>query len=303
MQEQMHIPVLVQETLAWLQPEAGGRYLDATLGLGGHTLAIMELVQGQGEVLGLDQDLQALELAQARLEEAGWARQVHLARVRFSNFQQPLKELDWQRLDGAVLDLGLSSLQLNSRERGFSFQHQGPLDMRMDQSQGLTAQRLLNRASYQELKRIISEYGQEPLAGKIAKRIVQARGKDGIQDTRELARLVQEAYPGARRRQSRHHPATKTFQALRIAVNQELQELEAFLRKIPEYLRPGARICVVSFHSLEDRLVKRAFKQDQGLFRPLTPGPVQPTNREQEQNPRSRSARMRVGERLQFRDI
>ncbi|MGM0424073.1 MAG: 16S rRNA (cytosine(1402)-N(4))-methyltransferase RsmH [Thermodesulfobacteriota bacterium] len=298
MQEQIHTPVLVQEILSWLQPEAGGRYLDATLGLAGHALAIMEQTQGRGEVLGLDQDVQALELAQLRLEQAGCLEQVHLAKVSFSNFQQPLKELGWQRLDGALLDLGLSSLQLDSRERGFSFQYPGPLDMRMDQSQGFTAKRLLHRSSFQEMKRIILEYGQEPMAGRIAKRIVQAREKKEIQNTQELARLVQGAYPGARRRQSRHHPATKTFQALRIAVNQELQELEAFLHKIPEYLRPGARVCVISFHSLEDRLVKRAFKKDQGLLKPLTSGPVQPTSREQEQNPRSRSSRLRAAERI-----
>ncbi|MFO8031926.1 MAG: 16S rRNA (cytosine(1402)-N(4))-methyltransferase RsmH [Desulfohalobiaceae bacterium] len=298
MQEQIHTSVLVQEILSWLQPEAGGRYLDATLGLAGHALAIMEQTQGRGEVLGLDQDVQALELAQLRLEQAGCLEQVHLAKVSFSNFQQPLKELGWQRLDGALLDLGLSSLQLDSRERGFSFQYPGPLDMRMDQSQGFTAKRLLHRSSFQEMKRIILEYGQEPMAGRIAKRIVQAREKKEIQNTQELARLVQGAYPGARRRQSRHHPATKTFQALRIAVNQELQELEAFLHKIPEYLRPGARVCVISFHSLEDRLVKRAFKKDQGLLKPLTSGPVQPTSREQEQNPRSRSSRLRAAERI-----
>ncbi len=298
MQEITHIPVLLQETLSWLQPQAGGRYLDGTLGAGGHTLAIMEQTKGTGEVLGLDQDWQALELAQERLEQAGWAQQVHLARVRFSNFQQALKELDWKELDGALLDLGLSSLQLDNWERGFSFQHSGPLDMRMDQSKGLTAERLLRKSNYQELKRIILDYGQEPMAGRIAKRIVQAREKKGIQDTLELARLIQQAYPGARRRQSRHHPATKTFQALRIAVNQELQELETFLRKIPDYLRPRARICIISFHSLEDRLVKKAFHQKQGQFRQLTSGPVQADGQEQERNPRSRSARLRAAERV-----
>ncbi|MFW5932121.1 MAG: 16S rRNA (cytosine(1402)-N(4))-methyltransferase RsmH [Desulfohalobiaceae bacterium] len=297
MQEPIHIPVLLQETLSWLKPQAGGKYLDATLGLAGHSLAIMQALQGQGQILGLDQDLQALEQAQARLEQAGFAEQVHLARVRFSNFRQPLKELGWQELDGVLLDLGLSSLQLDNRQRGFSFQHAGPLDMRMDQSSGLTAGNLLQTRSFQELKRIILDYGQEPMAGRIARRIVQMRGRKQIQDTQELARLVEAAYPGARRRKSRQHPATKTFQALRIAVNQELQELEAFLRSIQNYLRPGARICAISFHSLEDGLVKRAFKQSQG-FRPLTPGPVQPGEQEQQQNPRSRSARLRAAEKL-----
>ncbi len=299
---QAHLPVLEQEVLEWLAPDSGGRYLDVTLGAGGHSLAIMKKVQGKAEILGLDQDLQALYQARSRIEQAGFRQQVHLAHVRFSRFDRVLRELGWQKVHGAIMDLGVSSMQLDNAGRGFSFQQSGPLDMRMDQSQGYTARHLLQKTRYEELRRIILEYGQEPLAGKIASKIVQTRENKPIADSQELADLVSQAYPAARRRKSRNHPATKTFQALRIAVNQELQELELFLRKIPDFLLPGGKLLVISFHSLEDRLVKNACRTSPGAhgqkMRLITKKPVQPGKEEISRNPRSRSARMRVAQKI-----
>ncbi len=299
MQEQEHLPVLVQEVLSWLEPRPGAKYLDATLGMGGHTLAIMQKARGRAQVLGLDQDMQALNQAVENIEQAGYRPQVHLAQARFSCFESVMSTLGWRLVDGVLLDLGVSSLQLDNAQRGFSYHLSGPLDMRMDQSRGVTANNILHKYRYEQLRRIILEYGQEPMAGRIARKIVQARRKRPIANTRELTQLVQEAYPVKWRRTSRKHPATKTFQALRIAVNQELQELEQFLRKIPAYLETKGRICVISFHSLEDRLVKNAFKQGdlESRMSLLTRSPIQPQPEELQNNRRSRSAKLRVAEK------
>jgi 16S rRNA (cytosine1402-N4)-methyltransferase len=309
-----HVPVLLEEVLFWLEPERGGRFLDGTLGLGGHARALLERGGGRLELLGIDRDPGALALAEERLHP--FKDSVRLSQGRFDQFPLFLDDAGWGSLDGALLDLGVSSMQLEDPERGFSFLKDGPLDMRMDpESGGETARMLVNRASAEQLKRIIFEMGEEPMAGRIARAIVKARQKKPFESTLELAHAVERAYPPARRAKSRLHPATKTFQALRMAVNRELEGLERFLEEIFEYLAPGGRVAVISFHSLEDRRVKQAFRREaKGCVCPeaamvctcereprveiLTKKPLTPSQAEISSNPRSRSAKMRVAQRL-----
>ena len=309
-----HIPVMIDEVMHWLEPKPGGYYMDATLGLGGHAARLMELTGGQAHLLGLDRDMQALRKAGERL--ARYGENVQLAHTSFQNFSGALREIGWDLLDGVVADLGVSSLQLDSPERGFSFLHDGPLDMRMDPgSGGEPASNIVNGASFERLRQLLWDYGEEPMAGRIARAIVEIREKAPIETTLELARIVAAAYPAKRRALARNHPATKTFQALRLEVNQELKEVENFLARIVDYLRPGARICVISFHSLEDRIVKRAFRtENTGCLCPreypvCTCGhekrlslpfrkPLLPGQEEMQANSRSRSAKLRVAERI-----
>ncbi|MEF2145574.1 MAG: 16S rRNA (cytosine(1402)-N(4))-methyltransferase RsmH [Desulfovibrionaceae bacterium] len=310
----VHTSVLLQETLAWLQPRAGGRYLDGTLGMGGHSLGILQAAGGEAELLGLDRDSAALELAAQRLKP--YEDRTHLFHLAFSRFEAALDELGWDTVDGAVLDLGVSSLQLDSPERGFSFLTEGPLDMRMDPASGLPpAKSLVNKGSFSDLKRILLLYGEEPQAGRIVRAILKAREEEEIKDTLRLAEIVEQAYPAKWRANARTHPATRTFQALRIAVNKELEELEYFMERIPYRLSPGARVCVISFHSLEDRIVKLAFRNHaKGCVCPprqpictcdgtprmriLTKKPQLPDEAEANANVRSRSAKLRVAERV-----
>jgi 16S rRNA (cytosine1402-N4)-methyltransferase len=314
-----HIPVMLEEVLFWLEPQRGGRFLDGTLGLGGHAKALLERGRGRLELLGIDRDRRALTLAEERLRPFGDA--ARLFHGRFDQFPLFLEEAGWSGLDGALLDLGVSSLQLEDPERGFSFIQDGPLDMRMDSSFGVeSARNLVNRGTVEQLKRIIFEMGEEPMAGRIARAIVQTRQKKPFETTLELAKTVERAYPPARRAKSRLHPATKTFQALRMAVNRELEALESFLEQIIEVLTPGARLVVISFHSLEDRRVKQAFRReakgctcpDTAMFctcggtprvEVLTKRPLTPSEAETDRNPRSRSAKMRVAERLKERRV
>lgn len=302
------------EVIYYLRPCEQGRYLDGTLGLGGHTLNILEACRGKCSVLGIDLDQEAIEISRDRL--AGFAERVHFFQDSYRNFDFHLEELGWDTLDGAVLDLGVSSLQLERGDKGFSFIKNGPLDMRMDKSCGApSAAQLLNRISAHELKNIISRYGQEPMAGRIARAIIDSRRKKPIKTTLELAAIVEQAYPPKRRAMARNHPATRTFQALRIAVNKELEDLEYFLKKIVSRMKTGARIVIISFHSLEDRIVKHSFKQEaSGCLCPpgfalcacgrtrrlkiLTKKPVTPQEQEVMDNPRSRSAKLRSAERI-----
>lgn len=310
--ETSHIPVLPKEVLYWLAPRPGGRYLDATVGLGGHSAAILAHTAGQAELLGLDRDAAALAVARQRLR--AWSS-VHLFQSNFTDAAQWVQRLGWERVDGILADLGVSSLQIDTAERGFSFLHDGPLDMRMDQRLPETAGKLVNEASYVRLKGIIRDLGEEPLASRIARVIVDAREKHPITSTVELARLVALAYPPARRHQARNHPATRTFQALRMAVNQELEAVEAFLRVAVDLLAPAGRLVVISFHSLEDRLVKRFFRFEAATcvcpprqpvctcghsprLRILTRKPITPSDEELAVNPRSRSAKLRAAQRL-----
>lgn len=309
-----HIPVMLEEVMHWIAPYPGGFYMDATLGLGGHAARLMELTNGQARLLGLDRDEQALAKAGERLAQYG--ENVQLAHTSFQHFSRALREVGWDKLDGVIADLGVSSLQLDSPERGFSFLQDGPLDMRMDPgSGGEPASAIVNGASFERLRQLLWDYGEEPMAGRIAGAIVKIRETARIESTLELARIVAAAYPAKRRALSRNHPATKTFQALRLEVNQELREVEFFLERIVDHLRPGARICVISFHSLEDRIVKRAFRKEssaclcpreypvcqcghtQKLRLPFRK-PLMPTEDEMRANSRSRSAKLRVAERV-----
>lgn len=309
----LHVPVLLREVLHFLAPRPGGRYLDGTVGLGGHSMALLEAAGGRAELIGLDRDPEALSRARERLSAFPGVR---LCNLRYSRFAEALAEAGWDGLDGALLDLGVSSLQLDDAGRGFSFAADGPLDMRMGASDGAApASSLVNRISFERLREIIGRLGEEPLCGRIARFIVAEREKEPFATTRQLAGCVERAYPAKMRATARRHPATRTFQALRMAVNQELEELESFLADIVEHIRPGGRIAVISFHSLEDRLVKRAFRDEaKGCLCPprqpactcgrvarlevVTRKPVSPDEDECSANPRARSAKLRVAERL-----
>jgi 16S rRNA (cytosine1402-N4)-methyltransferase len=313
MDEAVHVPVLAREILELLDIKPASRVLDATVGLGGHSRAILRAAP-EVSLLGLDRDEQALALAGERLAEFG--DRVALRRMRFSHFPEALDELGWDGLDAAMADLGVSSMQLDDPERGFSFLADGPLDMRMGASDGLApAGRLVNKASFEELRRIIGEFGEDPMAGRIARAIKAAREKHPIETTAELAGIVEAAYPAKWRALARNHPATRTFQALRMAVNRELEDLADFLARIVDFLKPGARLAVISFHSLEDRMVKQAFRREaSGCVCPpqaarcvcrgeprlaiLTKKPITASSQEVFDNPRSRSAKLRAAERL-----
>lgn len=257
-----HIPVLLSETLDVLVPalgREGARYLDGTLGLGGHAAAVLTAAPSS-RLCGLDRDAQALDLARARLEP--FNRRISLFHLRYSRFEEALDELRWEHIDAALIDIGVSSLQLDEAERGFSFNSDGPLDMRMDPSSGRpSAWHWVNREPFAALKECIATLGEEPQAGRIARAIVEARQKAPIDTTLRLAHIVAMAYPPAWRAKARRHPATRTFQALRMAVNDELGELRRFLDAVIGRLRIGGRLAVISFHSLEDRMVKQAMRR------------------------------------------
>lgn len=305
-----HIPVLLPQVVEALAPGADGRYLDGTLGLGGHAEAVLKAAPAC-QLCGLDRDGQALELARARLRPFGG--RAHAFHLPFAEFPTALRELGWDQIDGALLDLGVSSLQLDDDGRGFSFRQDGPLDMRMNQDAGVSARELVNGASFAELRDWLATYGEERLASKVARRIVEARQKERIDSTARLAEIVASAYPYSRRKTARRHPATKVFQALRMQVNDEPGQLRHFLEHIWSWLAPGARLAIISFHSIEDRMVKRAMRdwatppKDEygrhlavaGLGRILYKKPVVPSEAEMIANPRSRSAKLRVVEKLE----
>lgn len=306
----VHVSVLVREAIDFLRPAPGGQYVDGTLGGGGHSEAILAASSPDGQVLGLDRDDEAIAAARHRLQRFG-ARSI-LRQTSFSELREMLAEIGWVGADGIILDLGVSSWQIDAPQRGFSFRLGGRLDMRMDRRQSLDAYRLVNTATVEELMRIFRDYGEEPQARRIAERIAAERKQRSIESTDDLARLV-EGVKGGRRRD--HHPATQVFQALRIAVNQELDQLEHFLADGFELLRPGARLVIISFHSLEDRLVKNAFRKwSRACLCPpralvcqcgwsqkvkvLTKRPVVPGEAETAANPRARSAKLRAAERV-----
>lgn len=305
-----HVSILVREAIDFLRPAPGGRYVDGTLGGGGHSEAILAASSPDGQVLGLDRDDEAIAAARHRLKPFG-GRSI-LRQTSFSDLREVLAEIGWVGADGIILDLGVSSWQIDAPERGFSFRLGGRLDMRMDRRQSLDAYRLVNTATVEELMRIFRDYGEEPQARRIAAKIAAERKQRSIESTDDLARLV-EGVKGGRRRD--HHPATQVFQALRIAVNQEIDQLEHFLADGFALLRPGARLVIISFHSLEDRLVKNAFRKwSRACLCPpralvcqcgwsqkvkvLTKRPVVPGEAETAANPRARSAKLRAAERV-----
>ncbi len=292
----LHVPVMLHEVVRWLDPRPGGVIVDGTLGGGGHTRALAERVGPAGRVIALDRDPAALTAAEQNL--AGLA--VELAHANFCDLPEVLDELGIEGVDGVLLDLGISSDQLADPARGFSFASGGPLDLRFDSTRGEPAYRLVNRLSAEHLAELIHRYGEERYSRRIARAIVQRRREKPIKTSAELADLVRRSVPGAASRQ-RIDPATRTFQALRIAVNDELKSLEIALRRMPDCLRPQGRFAVISFHSLEDRRVKEAFRDDP-RYEVLTRKPIRPSPEEVEQNPRASSAKLRVAARAQKRE-
>lgn len=287
----VHVPVLLEQVLEWLAPKPGMVLVDGTLGGGGHTRALAERVGKMGQVIGIDRDPAAIDAAEKSLRRLP----VRLAQANFCDLPEVLDELKIEAVDGVVLDLGLSSDQLADRERGFSFSADGPLDLRFDPTAGEPARRLISRLSAEHLTELISRYGEERYSRRIAQAIVRERREHPIETAAQLAELVRRSVPKVPGG-SRIDPATRTFQALRIAVNEELKSLEIALRRIPDRLRPGARMVVISFHSLEDRRVKEAFLGDERLD-VVTRRPVRPDEKEITENPRSRSAKLRVAQR------
>jgi 16S rRNA (cytosine1402-N4)-methyltransferase len=290
-----HAPVLLDEVLRWLTPVPPGTWIvDGTVGLGGHAAALMARAT-ESRLLGLDRDAETLAHARRRL--APFESRCVLRHADFRDIDAEARACGAAPAHAVLLDLGLSSFQLERSRRGFSFQGDEPLDMRFDTRQSLTAADLVMRTSEPELARLIHEYGEEPAARRIASRLAQARARMPIRTTRQLAELVASAIP-PHRRPRRIHPATRTFQALRIAVNDELGSLEAALPRGAELLAPGGRFGVIAFHSLEDRLVKGAFRRlSHASWRVLTRKPLRPGDDEVHTNPRARSARLRVLER------
>ncbi|GAB4208445.1 MAG: 16S rRNA (cytosine(1402)-N(4))-methyltransferase RsmH [Coleofasciculaceae cyanobacterium] len=280
-----HIPVLSRELIAGLSIRPDGHYLDATVGGGGHSQLILDAAPNV-QVIAIDRDAEALAAAKAKLEPYG-------ERVRFwqGNFAE--YEPFSLQFDGIIADLGVSSAQFDIPERGFSFRHSADLDMRMDRSQSLTAAEVINHWDEAQLAKIFYEYGEERLSRQIARRIVEKRP---FQTTTELADAIAHSVP-PKYRYGRIHPATRVFQALRIVVNQELSSLETFLNRAPHWLKPGGRIGMISFHSLEDRIVKHSLR-DSPLLRVLTKKPITAQQQELEDNPRSRSAKLRLAERV-----
>ena len=313
-----HQPVLYKEIIHALQPHAGGRYVDGTLGAGGHARGIMEVSAPDGRLLGLDVDPQALTLARKNL--APYEGRIHLAQASYTSLSTQLAQLGWDAVDGILLDLGASSMQFDTAERGFSFLQDAPLDMRFGPHVSQTAADLVNESSERELADLIFQYGEERESRKIARAIVKARP---LRTTRELVAVIESVSPrrgsfdtaSDRRTVRRVHPATRTFQALRIAVNEELTSIEEVLPQAVAALRPAGRIAVISFHSLEDRIVKEFFReQSKDLVNPpyeriyeeerkatlkeVNRKPMVPSEDEIKNNPRARSAKLRIAEKL-----
>jgi len=302
-----HIPVLLNEAIEGLQPQPGGCFVDCTVGLGGHAILILERISPSGRLLGIDADPEAIKVAQIKLSDYG--ETITLVNDNFTNLATICSKYHFHPVDGILFDLGVSSLQLDTAQRGFSFQLEAPLDMRFDPSQGLTAADIVNTFSEQELAQLIERYGEERHSRRIARHIVQSRP---ITTTSELARAMVQILGS---KHTKIHPTTRTFMALRIAINSELQNLELALKQTINLLRPGGRLVVISYHSLEDRIVKQFMRREASsclcppgtvicccghvpTLKLISRKVIKPTSLEIESNPRSRSAKLRIAERL-----
>ncbi len=290
-----HVPVLLKEAIDFLAIRRGGRYIDATVGLGGHSYEIAKRLGAPGHLIGFDKDPAALEIAREKL--AGQSDDWPKVELLHGSFGDLANEQRPATIDGLLADLGVSSLQFDTPARGFSFQAEGLLDMRMNPHAERTAEQVVNHIDERELADVIYEFGEERRSRRIARAIVRSRP---IQTTRQLADVISAAARPMNRAERRIHPATRTFQALRIFVNRELEDLQALLQAAPRVLKPGGRLVIISFHSLEDRIVKDAMREGakQGLYRLLVKKPVTPGQEETDRNPRSRSAKMRAAERI-----
>ena len=291
----LHKPVMVEEVLDYLNPQTGQVIIDCTVGGGGHASKIMSKIKPNGLLIGIDKDMEILQTAKQHLSEIGNIFKLYHA--DYSEIDEVLRQAGTDKVNCVLLDLGSSSMQFDQAERGFSFSKEGPLDMRMDRSQGITAKDLIHRLSEQKLEELFSKYGEERWSRRIARAILKEENDTGITSTRQLANIIERAVP---RGKSKIHPATRVFQALRIAVNKELESLEVFLNKIHNYMTVGARIVIISFHSLEDRIVKNKFSEraKQNIFQILTKKPITPGEAEIERNIRCRSAKLRAAERI-----
>jgi len=291
----IHAPVLLKEAIDFLAVRRGGTYIDATVGLGGHSYEIAKRLGAPGHLIGLDKDPSALEIARKKLapQSADWPEitLLHRSFAEIANGEQAAT------VDGILADIGVSSLQLDNAARGFSFQAEGPLDMRMDPHAERTAEQVVNHLDERQLADVIYEFGEERRSRRIARAICRSRP---IRSTAHLADVISAAARPMNQAERRIHPATKTFQALRIFVNRELEDLQALLKAAPRILKPGGRVVVISFHSLEDRIVKDAFREGtrEGYFSVLTKKPVTATELESDRNPRARSAKLRAAEKI-----
>ncbi|MCO5143390.1 MAG: 16S rRNA (cytosine(1402)-N(4))-methyltransferase RsmH [Oligoflexia bacterium] len=306
-----HLPVLLEESVKSLLSAHGPVYVDCTFGGGGHTLSILQR-KSDSKVIAFDLDKESFERSSEKFTDYIKSGRIHFVHANYSQLREKLLELGYQKVDGVLLDAGVSSFQLDQPWRGFSFSHDGPLDMRMDQSRGITAKEVVNEWPREQLEKILFRYGEEKFSRKIVSKIIEARSNKILETTLELAKLIENCLPSTKFKEGRRiHPATKTFQAIRIAVNDELSHLEKVLQEIPAILNPGGVFAAISFHSLEDRLVKERLKfltancvcplsvitcdrcgKPEGYL--LQKKPIIATDKEQQVNPRSRSAKLRV---------
>jgi 16S rRNA (cytosine1402-N4)-methyltransferase len=315
--EFVHIPVLLEQTIEKLNLKPGGVYVDCTLGGAGHSYEIINSIYPEGTLIGIDQDQNAINAAKQKLEP--YKEKVIYVKDNFRNLKKAITSSGFSKVDGILMDIGVSSHQLDEEERGFSYMNEGPLDMRMDVTRPVTAESLVNTADFYELKRIIKDYGEEKWADRIAKFIVQEREKYRITTTSQLVEIIKMAIPAAARREG-GHPAKRTFQALRIAVNEELEVLESALYDAVDMLNPGGRLVVITFHSLEDRIVKNIFNEmerpctcpaefpvcvcgKEPKLKVLTKKPIVADDEELELNSRAKSAKLRAAERLGSKNI
>ena len=289
-----HVPVLLKEAIDFLAIKRGGTYIDATVGLGGHSFEIAKRLGALGHLIGLDKDPAALEVARAKLVFEQDAPEIALLHGSFAEIG---KRFGFAKADGLLADIGVSSLQLNDAARGFSFQAEGPLDMRMNPQAERTAEQVVNQVDEVTLANLIYEFGEERRSRRIARAIVRSRP---IRTTAQLADVISAAARPMNQAERRIHPATRTFQALRIFVNHELNDLRALLEAAPQVLKPGGRLVIISFHSLEDRIVKDALREGvrQGCYKLLTKKPLTAGEEEIDRNPRSRSAKLRAAEKV-----
>jgi len=295
--KKIHIPVMLGEVIEYLKLSPGKIIVDATIGTGGHSRGIIERIMPGGKLIGIDRDEDSLAVARQRLSDFHSA--CELVYGSFSDIDEILKNLDIKKIDGVLFDLGLSSYQLDDPERGFSFQHEGPLDMRFDRKSFVSAYDLINNLNEEEISSILWTFGEERWHNRIAHLLVEERQRRAITSTRELSDIVVKAVP-YKYRNYRIHPATRTFQAVRIAVNRELETIGVGISKAIELLDKRGRICVISFHSLEDRIAKLSFRKfaAEGKIKIITPKPQIPKEAEIRENPASRSSKLRVAEKL-----
>ncbi len=290
----MHIPVMRREVIKFLAPHSNENFIDATLGMAGHAKLILENTGPQGKLLGIDQDISAIEESSRQLKN--FSGRIALVQANFSELGLIVRRWPVKKINGILFDLGISSAQLESL-RGFSFLKSGPLDMRMSGDSQLSAKKIINTWPEQKIREILFRYGEEPMASRIANAITEARRRNEIENTQELVEIIGNAIPTVEKKRRKIHFATQCFQALRIAVNHELENLENTLKQAAGILSPGGRIVIISFHSLEDRIVKHFFLKNASL-EILTPKPVVASKEENQENPRSRSAKLRAARKI-----